>query len=315
MIAKSLKQYNYNVYDIFMLCLNALKFRAYSLTKKSLPIYLNFAVTYDCNSRCMTCGIWQKNKNNSGSLEKMLSTEEIRVFFSNKKFIKNVLEVNITGGEPFLRNDIVDIIRIIADSTPKARISMVNNGLIPSILEDKLKAILEITDHVHVGISIDGIGEMHDKIRGINGAFERAIQTLDKITQLKMEYPKLGITIGMTITSLNYNQILQVHELAKQYNTNFTFRTMQYSDFYFSNTQQINDLRITKEEISIIEKQIKSLPYDINLFFLEGVTKYVYNPKRQYFSCYSGLSSCFIDPYGNVYPCQFMNMKFGNIRN
>jgi len=314
MALKSLQQYSYTEYDILKMLLNSIKVRKYSFTKVSLPIYLNFAITYKCNSRCMTCGIWQKYNDDFKTSDKILSLDDIETFFSNKAFLKNIMEVNLTGGEPFLRNDLVEIIQIIVNNLPEARIAIANNGIIPSIVEEKLKKMLEITNKFHISVSIDGIEKTHDEIRGIAGAYEKTIKTLNIITKLKIKYPKLGLTIGMTLTSLNYDQILHVHTLAKKFRANFTCRSMHHSDFYFSNTQQMKNLKMTEDQIDRIEKQIRKLPYDINLFFLEGVPEYLRNPKKQSFSCYSGLTSCFIDPYGDVYPCQFMNITYGNIK-
>ena len=120
------------------------------------PTHAIVAVTDRCNARCRMCDIWKKGR-----------TEEMPAE-AYERLPASLREINVTGGEPLLRNDLGEVIEAMRGRCPQARIVLSTNGLLP----DKLQALLGRVKDIAVRISVDGIGDLHDRIRGIGGAYE-----------------------------------------------------------------------------------------------------------------------------------------------
>lgn len=163
---------------------------------KKLPLVAGHKLLYTCNLRCRMCPFWRRKD------EKLLSIdEEAKIMDSLKS--AGVLFMGFEGGEPLLRKDIEEI---LMESSKRFHTSLVTNGW---LLKEKIGKIQDYVDQLFV--SIDGIGELHDDIRGIKGSFERAIEGIK-------EAKSRGVSVGMnfTLSSENINEVLDVVELAKK---------------------------------------------------------------------------------------------------
>lgn len=163
---------------------------------RKLPLIAGHKLLYSCNLRCKMCPFWRRKD------EKLLSIdEEVKIMDSLKS--AGVLFIGFEGGEPLLRRDIEDI---LMESNKRFHTSLVTNGW---LLKDKIGNIQEYIDQLFV--SIDGIGVIHDNIRGVKGAFERAVEGIK-------EAKRRGIptSISFTLTSENLNEVFSVIELAKK---------------------------------------------------------------------------------------------------
>ena len=105
---------------------------------KNYPTQIaNFAITYRCNSRCQNCNIWHKEPENELTL-----TEIIKFFTVNRDFLKKVASVQLTGGEPFLREDLPQIAATITKNIPGCMIWIPTNGLDPERIKDQVLKLL-----------------------------------------------------------------------------------------------------------------------------------------------------------------------------
>lgn len=296
------------------------------LTKPNLQKItgMNFAVTYLCNSRCAMCNIWKKYKKTPELLKKELKLEQIKQIFSSSTYLKNLIAIQLTGGEPFLRKDFVDLCGFFIEKYPKALISIPTNGLNPRLIVEKTKVILELynPDKLGLFISLDGIGKTHDTMRGVNGAYEKAIYT---IKLLKEECKEVDLGTDFTVTPQNYKDLWKVYELSKKYGIMFGADFAQISSHYYENIDlefQWDNHKLKEAELilrKIIEDRKKSRFLMIKLvnisdYFLANCVKYEKEPKRM-FECYSGTHSFFLDPYGKVYPCIMLEKEIGNTKN
>ena len=117
----------------------------------------NFAVTYRCTSRCRTCSIWKMDQPERGEL----SLEEVRdLFSSNRGFLRDVGSIQITGGEPFLRADLPELVSSIREQLSGCTFWIPTNGMTPRSIEKETRAMLEFLGGRGLGISvsIDGVG-------------------------------------------------------------------------------------------------------------------------------------------------------------
>ncbi len=150
-----------------------------SLNIPATPGFITFFVTWACNARCVFCDIWKKR----AADRETMSVDEIGRIFEQ---MKTVDVVRITGGEPFLRNDIVEIIERIDDFSAPGMIHISTNGLLTERILRDMKTVRPI-HKIHIKISVDAVGEEHDRLRGVPGAYDKAMATVRGLVGLRGE--------------------------------------------------------------------------------------------------------------------------------
>lgn len=203
------------------------------------------AVTYSCNARCQMCNIWRNPPT------EMLSPAEY------SKLPKSLRTINITGGEPFLRSDLVEVVREIHSILPNARLVFSTNGSMTEAVISKLNQIRSFHPRIGVGVSIDGIGATHDNIRGIPGIFDRAISTVEKLKDAGYD----DLRIAMTLVEGNIREVKQVYELSRKLGVEFTMTLAHDSDIYFKKSNNISSalLAAVSEELpEVLQCQLRS---------------------------------------------------------
>jgi len=248
---------------------------------------LTFAVTNRCNSRCRMCEIWKSNKPD------VLEIEDF------ERLPNNLGLVNVTGGEPTLREDLSEIIEILKGKSK--RIYLSTNGM---IFNEKIRDI-------EVRVSIDGLETKHDYMRGIEGAFECAIENAKR-------YKKNGNSVGLafTITKENYEDFFYVYSLSKNLGMQFT-ATIAHNSFYFNkfNNKIKKNLSLYSEIDLVVDEMVKGWnPVDLfRAYFIDHMKGWIEGQKRPV-SCGAGKKTFFINYDGKVYPCNMIMTEIGNIR-
>ncbi len=193
-------------------------------TKKiDSPSTLIFYVTNKCNARCKHCFYWRDlNKK-----EQELNLEQIRKIANSLKRKLDLLV--ITGGEPFLREDIVEICRIFYGGNNTNRISIDTNGTLPDVIGSKVRNILEANPSktLSVFISLDGMEKTHDNIRGIKNAFNAVEKTLKKLKELEQKHKNLSIMVATTITGDNIDELEDIISFVKRFNVLHKFNILR----------------------------------------------------------------------------------------
>jgi len=259
------------------------------------------AVTYNCNSRCQMCNIWQ----NKGLSELPVIEYE--------KIPQSLKYINVTGGEAFLRKDLPSIVSIIKKRCPSAQITISTNGFATEIIVKQLEKILVIDPEIAVSLSIDGIGELHDEIRGVPGGYNKVMQTFETIKKLGVKNIRLAFTAG----DYNISHLNKVYDLAEKLGVQMTLAAVHNAENYFQiSTNKINDLETFKKEFGIlIKKELATwnLMRWARAFFAHGLLYFILNQKR-ILPAFSGYNSFFLDPLGNVYPVDISPQAMGNIK-
>jgi len=195
------------------------------MDKKSIKIANNtldtliFFCTSKCNGRCLTC-FYQSQLNNDTDI----SLEQIRRI---SKTMPSFRRLMISGGEPFLRKDLDQIIKIFVENNHVRNISIPTNGL---LMEDTLACVEKIAfdnpyAEILIACSIDGFRATHDKLRGIEGAFDRTVNTFTRLLKLKVKQKNLRINIATTICVLNLSELQKLGE--------YFFNTFDANYHYF----------------------------------------------------------------------------------
>lgn len=303
-----------------------------SLVKKSIltnfnalkePYKLTFAITYRCNSRCKTCGIWKKKSSNE------LGLDEVENFAKKSNFFS---WVNLTGGEPFLRNDIVDIAEtFLKNSKALYILNTTTNGYLPDRVFEKTQEMLSLNiPRCIVVISLDGYRELHERIRGVRGSWEKAMESFKLLKILSAKNKNFQTFFGYTISPLNLGKFnetfLSVKEIIPEIEPkDFHVNLFHSSEHYFANSGNKISLESeagkTLADLSLIEELRNNgsiTPANFVQSFLEKkyvelAKDFIKNSKTP-LPCKVLQSSVFLDPYGNVFPCTVFNRLLGNIR-
>jgi MoaA/NifB/PqqE/SkfB family radical SAM enzyme len=299
--------------------------RVYMLAKRPSAkevLRFQYAVTYRCNSRCTLCNIWRLYKEEPHLLEKELSLQRLKEKFSSIN-LPHIMQISFTGGEPFLRKDFPALYTFFAKKFPKSYIYIVTNALASSVIIDALSSMEKHTclRRLRLGISLDGEECMHDKIRGVKGAYKAALATLEKV---KEKFGNaLSLEINFTIIPENLKQIFQVYRIAREYGAHFSARFAQTSSFYYHNEEMNfgwdqNSLKRAEEYLKkIAEKVRKDASFLRRIFSLDAYFLYhasLYQGlKRRVFECFSGTHSFFLDPYGHIFPCINLERCMGSL--
>ncbi len=173
------------------------------LARSRLPVIAGHKLLYRCNLECKMCPFWRREDLS------LLSIEE-EVAMMEKLRRAGVLFLGFEGGEPLLRKDIVDILK---ESYRRFHTSMVTNGW---LLESKAESISRFLNHIFV--SIDGIGDVHDRLRGISGSFRHAVQGIEASREI------IPTTISATLTQENLSQASDLVSLASDLGVTVNFQ-------------------------------------------------------------------------------------------
>jgi MoaA/NifB/PqqE/SkfB family radical SAM enzyme len=248
------------------------------------------------------CDIW-----------KLKDTAELALEYF-KKLPPTLCDINVSGGEPFLRQDIVGLVRILHETCPKAKIVISTNGYLTDLIKEKMREILKYVPTAGVGISIDGIGEMHDKIRGIPGGFNLATKTV-KVLREELEMDNLRL--AFTISKQNILHMSKVYDLSRELGVQFTLALAQSSEFFFGGKQieeGPSEAELKEQFDYVIRREIKSWQPKrwARAYFAESLYNFAKTGK-QALPSRAGVDFFFLDPFGKVYPSVVHNAVMGNL--
>ncbi|OGX15654.1 MAG: hypothetical protein A2166_02675 [Omnitrophica WOR_2 bacterium RBG_13_41_10] len=186
--------------------INLIKILNKLITKKFSRNHANyiFFVTSKCNQNCEFCFY-----RNSINKKNDLSLSEVQMLSSKTGSITNLL---ISGGEPTLRKDLLEIIDIFVTKNNLKSLTIPSNGMLGNEFSNLAREIITKYPNLYlqVCISLDGPEWFHDKIRGINGAYKKSIESIKKLEDLARRYEKLSLNINTVITHENLSIIPEI---------------------------------------------------------------------------------------------------------
>ena len=241
-------------------------------------------VTYRCNARCSMCNRYKA----PSKAEEEISVETI-------KKLPPMYFTNITGGEPFIRTDLKDIVRELYKKSDRIVIS--TNGF----FTDRIVELCKEFPQIGIRISIEGLEKTNNEIRGLDDGFNRVYTTLKKLVDMGMKY----VGFGMTVQDKNAPDLVPLYELSNKMNMEFATASLHNSFYFVEAKNKINDRPMVAENFEkLINELLKSnRPKKwFRAYFNHGLINYIYGQKRL-LPCDMSFDTFFIDPYGDVMPC------------
>ncbi len=246
------------------------------------------------------CNIWD----NPTDVKQEIRAEELKVL-PRLKFI------NLTGGEPFVREDLADIVTECYRHT--GRIVISTSGW----FEDRVIELAKQFPNIGIRISIEGLSAKNDELRGRPGGFDRGLRTL--LTLRGMGLKDIGF--GCTVSNNNSTDMLALYRLSRELGMEFATAAF-HNSFYFHKYDNTitNRERVIADFEQLIKWQLQeSHPKSwFRAFFNMGLINYIEGGRRL-LPCEAGSMNFFIDPYGEVFPCngleeRYWKQSMGNIR-
>ena len=287
------------------------------------PRYLTYIVTFTCNARCIMCDSWKKP-----SPDDLTLTEIERIF----RQLPKLDMVRLSGGEPFVRKDLLDIAHLVQDVLDPFRLHVTSNGflterIVPFCEQRKKNIPLQLL------ISIDGMESKHNQVRGRDTAWTSVTRTLKELAARRRE---LNLTLGVNQTIVDaegaahyreLNQFLKSlrvrHHVVMAYDASATYSLKEETEVApssigsFATFGDFEQEEITKlwEEV---EADVASWPWMERMakrYYIDGIrNRLLHGHGSPNPACVSLNTHLRILPNGDVPTCQFNTRKVGNLR-
>jgi MoaA/NifB/PqqE/SkfB family radical SAM enzyme len=248
------------------------------------PTDASIILTYRCPMKCKMCNIWFNPTNKS---------EEIKA--SDLKSLPKLKFINLTGGEPFIREDLPEIVEECYKHTDRIVIS--TSGW----FEDRVIALAKQFPIIGIRISIEGLSCKNDELRGHAGGFDKGLRTLLALKEMGLK----DIGFGCTVSNNNSKDMLSLYQLSKSLGMEFATASL-HNSFYFVEAKNIIKDRpmVAKNFEKLVNELLKSNSPKkwFRAYFNHGLINYIYGQKRL-LPCDMSFDTFFIDPYGDVMPC------------
>ncbi len=276
-----------------------------------LPYRLFVHITDACNARCTMCGIWRK------PVKDELTTQEILEVLGHSRH--HIKWMDITGGEVFVRPDILEILRFVAERMSRMTMfHFATNGLLTDRIVHGARIILNSPiPRFIVTVSLDGPPDLHDRMRGVSGAWEQAVETFRALRSIQVE-----VVFGMTLTEENANRFDETLAAvsarvpgirARDFHVNLA----QVSELYYGNEGMLEPPgRGCLDALTAIHRKrgggLGVVDY-LERAYLSHARTYL-ETGRSPMVCEALSSSAVLGPRGHVYPCIIFNRAIGNVR-
>lgn len=269
-------------------------------SKSSLPTDISVITTYRCQMRCKMCSIWQ----NPTDARQEIQPKELEAL-PRFKF------ANITGGEPFLRHDIEEIVEVMMRKSDRVVIS--TSGW----HKDRIVELAKRFPKIGIRVSIEGLSQSNDDLRGRVGGFDRGLGLLLELKRMGLK----DIGFGQTVSNKNSHDLLPLYELSKNLGMEFATASFHNSYYFHKGDNFVTNKNEVVENFErLIERLLKenSPKLWFRAFFNLGLINFIRGGKRM-LPCEAGSVNFFLDPYGEVYPCNGLEERYwkksmGNIR-
>ncbi|WP_455216815.1 radical SAM protein [Kaarinaea lacus] len=296
---------------------------------KNKPIQLTFFVTRRCNARCPYC-FYLESEDNGETLavsnrEDELSLEEIKKLAPS---FGRLLWLAFSGGEIFLRRDLVEISQVFYATNKPSIMLFPTNGLMPDLIRQQIEQVLLKCPNstVVIKLSIDDLHEKHDKLRNTPKSFEKTLQTYESLAPLLDKYPNFELGVNTVFCADNQHNMDHIIDYVKSMSHISTHTISMIRGSLNNAHYQLNlDYNLYNQAVDRLAKEIRDSAGSRYRFIGAGlkaaqdviqrrlIYKTIVEQQRQ-IPCYAGQSNIVLTETGEIYPCEILSGSYGNIR-
>ena len=290
----------------------------YTLWRTPTPPGVILYVTARCNQKCGMCFYWRQTEGCREEAELTLDElEKISLGFSD------IVQLSLTGGEPFLREDLCEIVSIFAKNNRVPYITIPTNGSLPDRIPEMAGRMLRENPRtvIRIVLSIDGIEEAHDRIRGMAGAYKKLLATYEALLPLRAGHGNLLIDMNTVYSRLNEGRAQELFEWVKA-----NFRVDNYSVTYVrGDTRDQAAAAAGPGGYLALCKRLAVPLTGCDARPWHGLLRAVADESRRIIAdtllnrrsrlpCLAGEKMVVISETGRVFPCELLPRKLGDLR-
>jgi MoaA/NifB/PqqE/SkfB family radical SAM enzyme len=293
------------------------------------PSHLVLLVTERCNGRCTMCGHWRAEPQ-----QPELTVPEISRLV-RAKHLQQVMVVGLSGGEPFLRRDLVEIAAVCCQSLPLlTELRFSTNGSLPGATAKQIATIMASSSvDLTVTVSVDGDRATHDALRGTRGSYDRALETVRTLRSLDGSAHRLALAIRFTMQPDNLHLLLETYRLSRRLGVSFCVKPATSGGSYGSAALDHAGWleRLPAAERRHLIDAIQTIAADqaaeldgsslldrfrsaASAWFVHRSAHFIDDPSRPPFPCYASFGTTVIGPTGDVRDCAVLYRKMGSLR-
>ena len=283
----------------------------------SLPINITVSVSYRCNSRCKTCNVWLLPNDD------LVLDEWDRVYES---LGKAPYWFTFSGGEPTLRHDLPEMVASAYRHCEPGIINIPTNGIQDKIIPGRIEQVLQAApkSEVIINLSLDGVGEKHNEIRGVRNNWTRAMSTWGQLKQLKRQYKNLTLGVHTVISNFNVDSFYELCEYVQRelkpdsYITEIAEERVELDTVGLGITPTAERYTVAIDTLleSMRDKKLSGVAEVTQAFRRQyyEIVKRTLREQRQVIPCMAGVASAQIAPNGDVWTCCVRAQSMGNLR-
>lgn len=289
------------------------------INKHGAPLHLVFFVTNRCDFSCEHCFVIAAGELNDRS-RRLLTLDEIeRVARS----LPDLLALSLTGGEPFLRDDYADIVRLFVRHTRLKTLSTISNGIDADRILPQVEPLLAETDlSLFLSVSIDGDQQTHDRVRRKKNAFARTLESMRRMSRLREAHPRFSLGVNSTYLGTNFNDLMALYDVLEEVRPDYVtlnlLRGIAWTDRQSGlSMDEYRRLSRRKEQIArpagsrrtLVQRALTAKDR-----VMTDLLACTYAENRSVSPCYGGQLLGVLKDNGDVFPCEQLSRPMGNVR-
>ncbi|MBP1750868.1 MAG: hypothetical protein H6Q52_3407 [Deltaproteobacteria bacterium] len=299
---------------LFKLFLNGVRYRFFKLSGyPPRPEALSIEVTQRCIARCIMCNIW-----NVPHHTRELSLKELTELLSSS-VLNRLKELDITGGEPFLRSDLPDLLKRICDLKADhlqllRSVAITTNGFLTERVVDRVSQIAPLLKDAGIELVIvfamDGLGVVHDNLRRFKRGWQKLDASIQGVRAIRKTCDNVIIGLKTTVLPSNVDELERIAGYAEENGLFTIISPCIITENRYANIDLKEKLKFSSTDLQKMILFYKTVHFvwsfhrDVLLRFFEG--------GRMAKPCSAGFNYFFIRSTGDVYPCPLIMKRLGN---
>jgi len=278
------------------------------------PEALSIEVTRRCIARCVMCNIWRA----PADAPELTAGEWLKILAA--PVLADLKELDVTGGEPFLRDDLVDILqgvaRLKATHFRQLRsIAITTNGFLTQKILDDVATVAPRLEQAGIALvfacGLDAVGDLHDRIRNVPGGWAKLHATIEGLKGLREQHPSLVLGIKTTVTRYNIDELARISAYAAEQGLFTIISPYILTTNRYANTELMDDLALSPDDTEKLKSFYAGDRSTWSSYRAE-LLDYL-ETGRMAKPCSAGFNYFFIRSSGELFPCPLISFPLGNV--
>lgn len=299
----------------FILAARGIRFRYLKITgRPARPDAISLEVTRRCIARCLMCNIWQTPP----EYPELAACDWLELLESPA--LNSLKELDITGGEPFLRDDLGELLqgiaRIKSTRMPGLRsIAITTNGFLTQKILRDVSSVIEPLEKAGIALvfacGMDAVGDVHDQIRNLTGGWGKLHATIQGLKELRVTYPSLVLGVKTTVTRHNINELDQVCRYADEHALFTIISPYILTGNRYANLELGQTLALSEKDAEKL-RSFYNTPRFRWSYFRNELLRFL-DTGRMHKPCSAGFNYYFVRSTGELFACPLINVPLGNV--